>query len=91
MRESLRYTMLPEMVISEQSYKKYRKKSIYSFSSSGRDESVNFLIDRGANVNSTNNNGSTPLHEATQNGNPEIITQEIQTKSSNSFPYLRRS
>lgn len=43
------------------------------FLSSGRDESVNFLIDRGADVNSRNNNGDTPLHEAALNGNLKLL------------------
>lgn len=66
--------MLPEMVIPEQLDKEVQGKiESFSFSSLGRDESVKLLIDRGADVNSKNSYGSTPLHEATQNGSPERI------------------
>ena len=55
------------------------------FLCSGRDETVKILIDRGADVHSTNDFGESPLNSAAANGNYKRIGSEILAKCQNSF------
>lgn len=46
---------------------------------------MKILLDRGANVNSKRNDGSTPLHEAAAYGNSKNIESEIQMSKTSIF------
>lgn len=46
---------------------------LFWFFAKGNSENIKILIDRGAYVNSKNNDGETPLHLVAQNGNFERI------------------
>ena len=87
----LLWIKLPGGVISKESYRKYKQNTeALSFLCSGRNEMVKILIDRGANVDSKDNFGGTPLHQAASAGNSNGIVSEIQAKSLSFFISLIR-